>query len=191
MLSCAVVSDSLWPDGQRRRLCPWWFSRQEYWSGLPCPPPRHLSNPRIRHRSPALWANSLPSEPPGKHKNTGMGSLSFLQGIFPTQESNQGLLHCRWITYQLSHQGSPYYMCISHLKHLFILPVLEPLSPFVYCEQDCCEYGVHISFWIPAFKSFEYISRSEIARSCGNSIFNLLQNCHATCYRGCTILHFH
>ena len=39
-------------------------------------------------------------------KNTGVGSLSFLQGIFPTQESNQGLLHCRQILYQLSYEGN-------------------------------------------------------------------------------------
>ena len=41
-------------------------------------------------------------------KSTGVGSPSLLQGIFPTQESNQGILHCRWILYQLSYQGSPY-----------------------------------------------------------------------------------
>ena len=40
--------------------------------------------------------------------NTGVGSLSLLQGIFPTQESNRGLLHCKQILYQLSYQGSPY-----------------------------------------------------------------------------------
>ena len=39
--------------------------------------------------------------------NTGVGSLSLLQGIFPTQGSNPGLLHCRWILFQLSHKGSP------------------------------------------------------------------------------------
>ena len=39
--------------------------------------------------------------------NTGMGSLSLLQWIFLTQESKRGLLHCRWIIYQLSYQGSP------------------------------------------------------------------------------------
>ena len=38
---------------------------------------------------------------------TGLGSLSFLQGIFPTQGSNPGLPHCRRILYQLSHRGSP------------------------------------------------------------------------------------
>ena len=50
-------------------------------------------------------ANSLPSEPPGKPKNTGVGSLSLLQEIFLTQESNQGLLNCRWFLYQLSYKG--------------------------------------------------------------------------------------
>ena len=39
--------------------------------------------------------------------NTWVGSLSLLQGIFPTQGSNPGLLHCRWILSQLSHQRSP------------------------------------------------------------------------------------
>ena len=45
-------------------------------------------------------------------KNTRMGSHSLLQGIFPTQGLKSGLLHCRQITYQLSHQGSPTYVCM-------------------------------------------------------------------------------
>ena len=65
------------------------FSRQEYWSGLPCPPPGDLPNPRMEPRSHTLQADSSPSEPPGKPMNTGVGSLSLLQGIFLTQESNQ------------------------------------------------------------------------------------------------------
>ena len=48
----------------------------------------------------------LPAESQGKPKNTGVGSLSLLQWIFPTQELNQGLLHCRHILYQLSYQAS-------------------------------------------------------------------------------------
>ena len=47
-------------------------------------------------RSPSLQAYSLPVEPPGKPKNTGVVSLSLLQGFFLTQELNWGLLHCRW-----------------------------------------------------------------------------------------------
>ena len=46
-------------------LCPWEFSRQEYWSGLPCPPPGDLPNPGIKPRSPTLQVDSLPSEPKG------------------------------------------------------------------------------------------------------------------------------
>ena len=76
------------------------FSRQEYWNGLPWPPPGDLPNPGIKPRSPALQVDSLLSEPPGKPKTTVVGNLSFLQGIFPTQELNQGLLQCRRILYQ-------------------------------------------------------------------------------------------
>ena len=68
VLSRSVVSDSSWPHGLQpsRLLCPWGFSRQEYWS-----------------------------------------CHDLLQGIFPTQGSNPGIPHCRWIPYYLSHQGSP------------------------------------------------------------------------------------
>ena len=71
------------------------------------PSPEDLPNPGIEPMSPALQADSLPAEPQGKPKNTGVGSLSLLQGIFLTQESNQGPLHCRQILYQLSYEGSP------------------------------------------------------------------------------------
>ena len=71
------------------------------------PSSRGSSQPRVKPRSPALQTNSLPSETPGKPKNTGAGSLSLLQGIFLTKESNQGLLPCRWMLLQLSYQESP------------------------------------------------------------------------------------
>ena len=47
-------------------LCPWGFSRQEYWSGFPCPPPEDLPNLGVELRSPALQVDSSPTEPPGK-----------------------------------------------------------------------------------------------------------------------------
>ena len=52
-----------------RLLCPWGFSRQEYWSGWPCPPPGDLPNPGTEPRppgSPALAGRFLTTEPPGK-----------------------------------------------------------------------------------------------------------------------------
>ena len=55
-------------------------------------------------RSPALQEDSSTAEPQGKSRNTRVGNLFLLQGIFPTQELNQSFLHCRQILYQLSYQ---------------------------------------------------------------------------------------
>ena len=84
---------------------------------MPCPPPGDLPNSGIKPWSPPLQMDSLPYEPPGKPMNTEMGSQFLLQGIFPTQELNWVLLHCRQILYQLSYQGSPH-LCIWTRKSL-------------------------------------------------------------------------
>ena len=57
--------------------------------------------------SNSLWPHGLYSPWNSPGQNTGVGSFSFLQGIFPTQGLNPGLLHCRQILYQLSRKGSP------------------------------------------------------------------------------------
>ena len=91
------------------------WSRTNFISSLP-------SIPELPHRTPqgslseserlsvmsdSLWPHGLYSSWNSPGQNTGVGSLSLLQQIFLTQESNPGLLHCRWILYQLSHKGSP------------------------------------------------------------------------------------
>ena len=104
------------------------FPRQEYWSRLPFPSQEILANPGMEPVSPALQVDSLPvcclgspqyrvygqkkdTQKPNYSpwnflgQNTRVGSLFLLQRIFPTQGSNPGLLHCRWILYQLSHKG--------------------------------------------------------------------------------------
>ena len=97
------------------------FSRQEYWGGLPCSPPGDLPDPGMEPRSSALQASSLPCvtreaplsrlvvsdsatpctvaarllcpwDSPGK--NSGVGSHSLLQGIFPTQGSSWPRVSC-------------------------------------------------------------------------------------------------
>ena len=60
------------------------FCRQEYWSGLSFPSPGDLPSLGIKPESPTLLTNPLPSEPPGKPKNTAVGCHALLQGIFPT-----------------------------------------------------------------------------------------------------------
>ena len=127
------------------------FSNQEYWSGLPCPPPGDLPNAGIQPRSPTLQADSLPSEPPGKPKNTGVGSLYLLQG-FLTQESNQGLLHCRQILHQLRCQGIP---C------LFIFFLIYCFNHFVrgFCITDIISFSsvLQIIFGVCCFLFTSFI----------------------------------
>ena len=65
-----------------------------------------LPNPEIEPISPALGVDSLPAKPPGKPKSTGDSNLFLLRHIFLSRESNRGLLHFRWIRYQMSYQGS-------------------------------------------------------------------------------------
>ena len=61
-------------------------------------------------------------------QNTGVGSFSLHQGIFLTQESSQGLLHCRQILYQLSYQGSPeVFVCL--LVILSCMTLCDPMDP--------------------------------------------------------------
>ena len=117
-----LVPQSPWTVAHQA-LLPWVFSRQEYWSGLPCPPPEYTYTYiyiyiyavlcLVTQSCPTLY-NPMDSSPPGPSvhgdfsgKNTEMGCHALLQGIFPTRRSNPGLLHCRWIVYCLSHQGSP------------------------------------------------------------------------------------
>ena len=129
MLSHSVVSDSLWPHGHQVPLS-MVILQAKYLSGLPCLPPGDLPSPGIELRYLTLQMNSLPSESPGKPKNTGVGSLSLLQGIFLTQESNWCLLHCRWILYKLRYQESPW-SCRTHsfqqffIFHTFFFPICQ------------------------------------------------------------------
>ena len=74
--------------------------------------------------SDSLWPHGLynPCNSPGQ--NTGVGSLSLLQGIFPTQGLNPGLLHCRQILYQLGHKGKPKNTgvgTLSFLQQIFLI----------------------------------------------------------------------
>ena len=66
-VSCFLMSDSVTPWTVAYQVPPsMGFSRQEYWSALPSPSPEDLPNPGIKPMFPALQADALPSEPPGK-----------------------------------------------------------------------------------------------------------------------------
>ena len=116
----SVVSSSLQPHG----LCSpagssvhgiLWARILEW---VTMPSSRGSSQPRIEPRSPILQADSLPSESPKKLKNPKVGSLSLLQGIFPTQELTRvsciaGGFFISWATREAQHRT--YNRCLIHI----------------------------------------------------------------------------
>jgi len=97
------------------------FSRQAYWSGLPCPPPGELPDPGIEPRSPALQADSLPSEPPGKLEEHNdyqqVGALPWF--LLRQQQFYPPLLLHHWFAWQHSENGK---YCLSILVVLTCVP---------------------------------------------------------------------
>ena len=93
-----------------------------------------------RGKTQVSQADSLPAEPPGKLKNTGVGSLSLFQRIFPSQESNWGLLHCRQILYQLSYKGNPCFLIIT-------LNLPETCVYFLHQISWCQLFFIAIQSW--------------------------------------------
>ena len=73
-----------------------------------------------------------PWNSPGQ--NNGVGSLSLLQGIFPTQKSNWSLLHCRQFLYQLSYQRNPYI----YLYIFIFFPIMFVVILVFHMVRDCC-----------------------------------------------------
>ena len=106
----------------------------------------------------SLWYHGLYSLWDSPGQNTGVGSWSFLQGIIPTHGLNPALPHCRWIFYQLSHQGSPHNKwCSDSCIHV---EKYETLSYFTSCTKNNFK-------WINSFHmiltgTFQHSNISEI-----------------------------
>ena len=105
------------------------------WAAIPFS--RESSQPRDWIQVSCMAGEFLPTEPPGKPKNTGVGSLSLLQRIFLTQESDWGLLRCRQFFFfffflfvcfffnQLSYQGNPCPWSGANSVHSSIYPSMS------------------------------------------------------------------
>ena len=95
--------------------------------------------------SDSLWPRQLYSPRNSPGQNTGVGSLSLLQGLFLTQELNQGLLHCRQILYQLSYQGSLIFL--SYFKNTW--PFCNMHYSFSYWFDHTCFFSSQFSPKLP------------------------------------------
>ena len=109
MLCHSVVSDSLWPDGARQAPLSMGILQARILEWVATPSSRGSSQPRDRTRVSCIAGRrfNLWAIREAHQYWSGSPSPFLLQGIFPTQELNQDLLHCRRILYQLSYQGSP------------------------------------------------------------------------------------
>ena len=106
------------------------------------PPPEDLPSPGIEPRSPAWQAYSLPYEPPGKTRNTGEGSLSLLQQIFPIEEDVRLyqiiFLHLLWWPYSFSFLVLFVHFCS-----------VSQSCPILYDPRDCSMPGFPIYYQLP------------------------------------------
>ena len=102
--------------------------------------------------------NPMNCNPPGSFvrgdslgKNTGMGCHALLQGIVPTQGSDPGLLHCRWVLYPLSHQGSP------RILEWVVYPFCRGTSQPKNWTRISCIVGSFLISWVTweALTAFE------------------------------------
>ena len=106
----------------------------------------YQGSPESESESRSVMSDSLqphglysPWNSPGQ--KTGVGSLPLLQEIFPTQGSNPGLLHCRWILYELSHKGSP--------GKPYMLPkgLLNSSTTFVIYHSERRNTPIIVCYW--------------------------------------------
>ena len=132
-----------------------------------------ISRESSQPRSPALQVDSLPAQPQGKPKNTGVGSLSLLQWIFPIQESNRSLLHCRRILYWLSYHRSPLFrkgwQLSKHMRTLFLSRFLYNFSPLPPALQVCLFSSCFLYMWW----WWWWFSRSVRSDSCDPTDYSL------------------
>ena len=110
--------------------------------------------------SHSLWSHGpySPCNSPGR--NTGVGSLFLLQVIFPIQGLNPGLLHCRWILYQLSHKGSPSNeirpIIYEFLKRRLVNPCTSPYNALILAVCVCvfsCVWLFETPSWTVAYQA--------------------------------------
>ena len=191
MCNCVRLFETPWTVAHQAPLS-LGFSRQEYWSRLPFPSPGGSDSCSVVSDSLQSCGLYSPWNSPGQ--DTGVSSLSLLQGIFPIQVLNPGLPYCRQILYQLSHRGSPRILewCnLSLLQQIFmtqelnwgllhcrlILYQLSYQGRYSYCSLNSKHLLVspHLALMLlPSYNLLDYPTRSILSyRILQNLTFNI------------------
>ena len=150
MLTHSVMSKSLRPHELQpaRLLCPWGFSRQEYWSGLSRPPPGDLPNPGIELRFPALPVNTFPSEPWWTFRTFPFSEGRLDQkdlGIFLSFSKFHFILQVTKSHYKYPSSNAPLLVKSSKLpKSLYSLYTVSIYLAFISLSHDCINFHLFI-----------------------------------------------
>ena len=131
--------------------------------GVHCTAPQVKSERSHSNTSNSLWPHGLYSPWKSPGLNTGLGSLFLLQGIFPTQGSNPGLPHCRWILYYLSHKGSP----SLGVNYLILQICIKILVIYTYSEIQSVAFFFSVNFYEGSIhRYYRMHSGYPVAQSC-------------------------
>ena len=153
LLSCVRLLASLWIVAHQAPLSMGILqARILEWVAMPS----SKASSQPKDQTQVLQADSLPRKP----KNTRVGSLSLRQRIFLTQESNQGLPHCKRILYQLSYQESPS-KTKRYNKTILSSPSSHPgvhPSPACTCSMFFYKNEFNCTWY---FRTYECISKSK------------------------------
>ena len=126
--------------------------------------------------SDSLWSHGLYSPWNSPGQNIGVGSLYLLQWVFPTQELNLGLLHCRRILYQLSYEGSNFDykeslfdvftlgLSFSSLSSVFLKTIFFKKRMWMWILSPC--QIIHMVWEPSAFTSLDLLSETLVFHSC-------------------------
>ena len=103
-------------------------------------------------------------------QNTGVGNLSFLQGIFPTQEWNPGLPNCRWILYKLSHKGN--LRILEWVAYLFSSRSSQPIIKCLLIRDNLASSVLVLHYYYLVTKDQHYLGHRKM--SVGFALFSLV-----------------
>ena len=105
----------------------------------------------------SLWTHGLHKPWTSPCHNTRVVSLSFLQGIFPTQGLNSGLQHCRWILYKLSDKGGPLIEG-NYSKNVWHFNTLRGRWPFKSCSTDIYWKDQYLMVFLLIFRDYHNLA---------------------------------